>query len=57
MLIEPFPDVENIHVIAIPMPDFSALITANVFAVGKGPLTLIDTGPECKDHLDLSRNS
>lgn len=46
MLIKPFPDVENIQVIPIPMPDFSDLITANVFAVGKGPLTLIDTGPK-----------
>jgi len=60
MLIKPFPDIENIQVIAIPMPDFSDLITANVYAVGKGPLTLIDTGPKMhgsfrfiREHLKL----
>lgn len=44
MLIKPFPENENIHAIAIPLPDVSDLITANVYAVGKGPVTLIDTG-------------
>lgn len=51
MHIKPFPDVENIHVIAIPMPEFSDLITANVYAVGEGPLTLIDTGPKMEGSL------
>ena len=51
MLIKPFPKVENIHVIAFPIPDFSDLITANVYAVGKGPITLIDTGPKIPGSL------
>jgi len=46
MLIKPFPKLENIYAIAIPMPEPPDLITANVYAVGKGPITLIDTGPK-----------
>jgi glyoxylase-like metal-dependent hydrolase (beta-lactamase superfamily II) len=42
--IKPFPEIRNIQAIAIPLPDVSDLITANVYAVGEGPLTLIDTG-------------
>jgi glyoxylase-like metal-dependent hydrolase (beta-lactamase superfamily II) len=44
MLIKPFPELESIHAVAIPLPDVSDLITANLYAVGKGPITLIDTG-------------
>jgi len=46
MLITPFPKLDTIHGIAIPMPYPPDLITANVYAVGKGPITLIDTGPK-----------
>jgi len=46
MLIKPFPRVKNIQAIPIPMPEPPELITANVYAVGKGPITLIDTGPK-----------
>ncbi|MCD6570849.1 MAG: MBL fold metallo-hydrolase [Deltaproteobacteria bacterium] len=46
MLIKPFPKVEDVHAIAIPLFGYSDLITANVYAVGKGPVTLIDTGPK-----------
>jgi len=45
MLINPFPKIENIHAIAIPLVSFPELITANVYVLGKGPLTLIDAGP------------
>ena len=53
MLIKPFPRLNNIHAIAIPIPDISQLITANVFVVGKGPVTLIDTGPKSPTALDF----
>ena len=53
MLIKPFPEVENIHVIMIPVTGFTNLITANVYAVGKGPLTLIDTGPKLPGQLEF----
>jgi glyoxylase-like metal-dependent hydrolase (beta-lactamase superfamily II) len=55
VLIKPFPEVENIHAIAIPMPEFSDLITANVFVVGKGPLTLVDTGPRIEGAFEFIR--
>ncbi len=44
MNIKPFPEVENITAISIPVPDVSNLITVNLYAVGSGPVTLIDTG-------------
>jgi len=43
MLIKPFPQCENITPIAVPVPGLSNLITVNLYAVGKGPITLIDT--------------
>jgi len=46
MLIKPFPKLDTIHAIAIPMQYPPELITANMYAVGKGPITLIDTGPK-----------
>jgi glyoxylase-like metal-dependent hydrolase (beta-lactamase superfamily II) len=46
MLITPFPKLDTIHAIAIPMPFPPGLITANVYVVGKGPIILVDTGPK-----------
>jgi glyoxylase-like metal-dependent hydrolase (beta-lactamase superfamily II) len=43
MNIKPFPACENIIPIAVPVPDVSNLITVNLYALGKGPITLIDT--------------
>ena len=58
MQIARFPEVENIHPVAIPFPNDSHLISANVYALGSKSLTLIDTGPKLpgilsmlKDHL------
>lgn len=58
MRIARFPEVENIHPVAIPFPNDSHLISANVYALGSKSLTLIDTGPKLpgilsmlKDHL------
>lgn len=53
MLIKPFPKVDNINAIAIPLPDVSDLITVNVYVVGKGPLTMIDTGIKAEGSLEL----
>jgi len=53
MLINPFPAIENIHAIAIPMPETPDLITANAYAVGEGPITLIDTGPKFHGSLEF----
>jgi len=43
MKIKPFPACENITPIAVPVPGLSNLITVNLYALGKGPITLIDT--------------
>lgn len=42
----PFPEVDNVCPIAIDLPAYSDLITANVYAVGSGAVTLIDTAPK-----------
>ncbi len=54
-MIKPFPKVEGIHAIPIPFPGFSDLITANLYLVGDGPVTLIDTGPKFPGALKLIR--
>ena len=41
----PFPPVEHVQGIAIKMPHFPYLRSANVYVVGRGPVTLIDAGP------------
>ncbi len=46
MSIKPFPKIENIQAIPIPLPVETQLITVNLYYVGKGPITLIDTGPK-----------
>jgi glyoxylase-like metal-dependent hydrolase (beta-lactamase superfamily II) len=55
MLIKPFPKFDNIHAVAVPLPVQKQLITVNVYAVGGGPVTLIDTGPKMPGFLDLIR--
>ena len=46
MQIKPFPQLANICPVAIPFPNNSHLISANIYAVGKRSVTLIDTGPK-----------
>jgi glyoxylase-like metal-dependent hydrolase (beta-lactamase superfamily II) len=43
MNIKAFPACENINPIAVPVPGLSNLITVNLYALGKNPITLIDT--------------
>ncbi len=54
-MIKPFPKVENIHPIAIPFPNESHLISANLFALKKNPVTLIDTGPKFPGMMKMIR--
>lgn len=56
MLIKPFPEIDNIHTIAIPFEEFSDLITANVYLLGNGPVTLIDTGPKLQGSFELIKS-
>jgi glyoxylase-like metal-dependent hydrolase (beta-lactamase superfamily II) len=53
MAIKPFPELENIHAVAIPFVGFPDLITANVYVLGKGHLTLIDAGPKINGAMDF----
>jgi glyoxylase-like metal-dependent hydrolase (beta-lactamase superfamily II) len=53
MSIKPFPKIKNIHAISIPLPEDTQLITANLYAVGKGPITLIDPGPKYPGLLEF----
>jgi glyoxylase-like metal-dependent hydrolase (beta-lactamase superfamily II) len=43
MNIKPFPKCESITPIAVSVPGLANLITVNLYALGKGPITLIDT--------------
>ena len=53
MHIIPFPELQHIRAFAIPFPSISNLITYNLFAVGKNPITLIDTGPKLPGSFEL----
>lgn len=53
MHLKPFPDVENISAITIPFPVVPNLITSNVYAVGEGPVTLIDIGLKLPGALEI----
>ncbi|HHO75663.1 MAG TPA: MBL fold metallo-hydrolase [Deltaproteobacteria bacterium] len=46
MRIEKFPEIEHIHPIVIELPGFGDLLTSNMYAIGKGPITLIDSAPK-----------
>lgn len=54
--IKPFPQVEDVLPIAIPLPPDTPLLTANLYAVGSGPITLIDTGPKFPGSLQFVRD-
>jgi len=53
MSIKPFPKIENIQAIPIPLPVETQLITVNLYYIGKGPITLIDTGPKFPGLLEF----
>lgn len=57
MPVEGFPRQDHIHGIAVPLPDVPDLITANVYVLGKGPVTLIDTGPKGPGALESIREA
>ena len=57
MQIEPFPETENILPILIPFPGFSDLSTANIYILGKGPITLIDSGPKIPGSLKFIKKA
>jgi glyoxylase-like metal-dependent hydrolase (beta-lactamase superfamily II) len=56
MMIRPFPSVENVHPMVMPLPG-SDLLTLNLYAVGSGPVTLIDTGLKIPGSLEFIRRN
>ncbi len=46
MTIDPFPLIGSIRALTVPLPGFPALICSNMFVLGSGPITLIDTAPK-----------
>jgi glyoxylase-like metal-dependent hydrolase (beta-lactamase superfamily II) len=51
--IKAFPDISGISALAIPLVGFGDLLTSNVYVLGSGPVTLIDTGPKYKGALEV----
>ncbi|HPW68412.1 MAG: MBL fold metallo-hydrolase [Desulfomonilia bacterium] len=45
-MISAFPPFGAIHAIVLPVPGFGNLLTSNIYVLGTGPVTLIDTGPK-----------
>ena len=56
MTIRPFPEIEDVHPIVMPLPG-SDLLTLNLYAVGPGPVTLIDAGLKLPWWVDFIRSS
>jgi glyoxylase-like metal-dependent hydrolase (beta-lactamase superfamily II) len=54
--VRPFPEIDNTCAISIPLPGFSDLGAANVYAVGTGPITLIDTAPKFPGSFESLRD-
>jgi glyoxylase-like metal-dependent hydrolase (beta-lactamase superfamily II) len=44
--IQAFPDIPGIRALPIPLVGFGDLLTSNIYVLGTGPVTLIDTGPK-----------
>ncbi len=45
----PFPCVDGIHTLTVPLPGFPDLMCSNMFVLGNGPVTLIDPFLPWKD--------
>jgi len=41
-----FPQIGSIRVLTVPLPGFPGLICSNMFVLGSGPVTIIDTAPK-----------
>lgn len=46
MVIKEFPHIEGVQALVLPLTGFGDLLTSNMFVIGTGPVTLIDTGPK-----------
>lgn len=46
MELAPFPHIDHIRALSVPLPGFPDLLSSNMFVLGNGPVTLIDTAPK-----------
>jgi len=44
--------MEHVHMISVPLPGFPDLMTANMYVLGSGPVTLIDSAPKFPGSLN-----
>ena len=56
-IIKPFPKLRNITPVPIPFNEVPYLLTANIYALGRDQITLIDAGPRIPGVLDFIKNS
>ncbi len=56
-IIKPFPKLRNITPVPIPFNEVPFLLTANIYALGKKDITLIDAGPGIPGALDFIKDS
>ena len=55
--IKPFPKLKNITPVPIPFNEVPFLLTANIYALGKKDITLIDAGPGIPGALDFIKDA
>ena len=56
-IIKPFPKLKNITPVPIPFNEVPYLLTANIYALGRDQITLIDAGPGIPGVLDFIKDS
>lgn len=56
-IIKPFPKLKNITPVPIPFNEVPYLLTANIYALGREEITLIDAGPGISGVMEFIRES
>jgi glyoxylase-like metal-dependent hydrolase (beta-lactamase superfamily II) len=56
-IIKPFPKLKNITPVPIPFNEVPNLLTANIYALGRDEITLIDAGPRIPGVLEFIKDS
>lgn len=54
-MIREFPSFDAVHALVLPLPGFGDLLTSNIYVLGTGPVTIIDTGPKFPGSFDSIR--
>ncbi|MGD9162438.1 MAG: MBL fold metallo-hydrolase [Desulfobacteraceae bacterium] len=56
-IIKPFPRLKNITPVPIPFNEVPYLLTANIYALGRDEITLIDAGPDIPGVMEFIKDS